>query len=220
MISDFLVLTLILVGIGGVLAVIFRKTKSLDDKEAEAILAETRVFKAWRKVKEEKIKPALESRRLEDGFSLYLEKSLRLFTVFLLKLENKMYQKIQDLKQLRIRPEVDSDYWLSLRRKALEKRIDQAFHGLRKHYHKDLFDPVHEEMELIKESYQDRERWLNLARFYLAKDNISEASRVLINYWQVNKGDEKATLLFENLYIRAREKAEAREAVAQVKNNR
>ncbi len=211
MISDFLILALILVGLGGILAVIFRKTKSLDDRAVEEILAGSRAIKAWHRLQEEKLKPALESRRLEDWFSLRLEKSLRSFNIFLLKLENNLYQKIQYLRALRVRQEVDSDYWFSLRRKALERRIDQAFHGLKKHYHRDLFDPVQEELALMEEGYQDRERWLNLARFYLAKGNMSEASRILISYWQLNRDDEKAVLLFENLYLKEREKIEAQE---------
>lgn len=209
MITDFLFSALVLVGVIGILIVVLRKANSLDDKEVARIFYEHPLFIWWTRFKEERLRSVFNIQKIEERFVIWLEKTLRFLHVLLLRLDNGLHQKIQQVRELRSFRKFDSDYWFNLRSLAAGRQIGRMSRNIRKNYHQELLDPIKEELFLRKQRNVEAERWLNLVRFYLAKEDLSEAGRVLIQYWQENKQDEKIFLFVETIYIKTKEKEAA-----------
>lgn len=204
MIWDFIPQLLIVIGVGGILILVVRKSGTLTDEYVAQSLEQSAVFAWWKRVYDEKVKPNINSRKLEERFLLFIEKGLHMLRIFNLKIENWASVKLESVKAMRSKPEFDAQYWFSVHRLLLEKKIDELFGNIPV---QDIIDPIKEELSL-KRKRKHREsldRWLNLARFYLAQNHLTEARRVLIICWQRNPSDERVLTLLDSLIVKTEE---------------
>lgn len=204
MIWDFIPQLLIVIGVGGILILVVRKSGTLTDEYVTQSLEQSAVFAWWKRMYDEKVKPNINSRKLEERFLLFVEKGLHIVRILNLKIENWASVKLESIKAMRSKPEFDAQYWFSVHRLLLEKKIEELFGNIPV---QDIIDPIKEEMSL-KRKRKHREsldRWLNLARFYLAQNHLPEARRVLIICWQRNPSDERVLTLLDSLIVKTEE---------------
>ncbi len=201
MIWEILPLVLIFLGFGGALVFLVKKSDSISDEEVNKTFENIRLVRFLKSFYQQKIKPRLQSKQIEEKTLLFTEKTLRWLKVLTSKFENLLTRQIEVIKELRSRPETDPLYWLQVRRDALEKRIEELLakpKNLR-------FDPLKEELKLIKNNNDSVEEWLKIAKFYLDAGNLTEARRLIVRSWTVKRGDDKVRLLIENFDLRIEE---------------
>ena len=201
MIWEILPLVLIFLGFGGALVFLVTKSDSISDEEVNKTFENIRLVRFLKSFYQQKIKPRLQSKQIEEKTLLFTEKTLRWLKVLTSKFENLLTRQIEVIKELRSRPETDPLYWLQVRRDALEKRIEELLakpKNLR-------FDPLKEELKLIKNNNDSVEEWLKIAKFYLDAGNLTEARRLIVRSWTVKRGDDKVRLLIENFDLRIEE---------------
>lgn len=202
MIWDFIPQLLILVGLGGALVLIVRKSRSLTDEHVNQALSGSAFFIWWNKVYAQRIRPNMDARKLEERFLLWLEKMLHILRIANLKTENWLSGKLESVKAMRQKPEFDGQYWSSVHRLLLEKKINELFGTIPL---QDIGDPIAEELALKRKRKSPLDRWLNLARVYLQQNHLTEARRVLIASWQHNPTDERVLTLLDSLIIKTEE---------------
>lgn len=201
MIWEVLPLLFVLIGFGGALVFLVKKSESISDEEVNKIFQNLKLVKLIRFFYERKIKSRLQSKVIEEKILLFFEKALRWLKVLALKIENWLTKRIETVKELRSRPETDPLYWLSVRRDALEKRIEELLAKPKS----SKFDPLKEELKLIKHNDDSVEEWLKIAKFYLDGDNLTEARRLIVRSWTVKRGDDKVRLLIESFSLKFEE---------------
>ncbi len=201
MIWEIIPLVLIFIGFGGALVFLVRKSGAITDEEINKTFESIRVVRFLKSFYRQKIKLRLQSKQIEEKTLLFLEKALRWLKVLTLKIENWLAKQIEKVKALRSQPETDPLYWLSVRRDALEKRIEELLAKPKNA----RFDPLKEELKLIKNNNDSIEEWLKIAKFYLDAGNLTEARRLIVHSWTVRRGDEKTMLLVERFDLRVEE---------------
>jgi hypothetical protein len=199
MIIGFISIGFILLGLGGVFFILSRQSRSLSDEDVNRLAQNFAWYRRLERWWHEHFKESLESGTFEQKLSLIVEKMLRSFHVTLLRLDNRLHVMIQRLRENRSERQVDKEYWANIQNFALKERIDKLFRDIKKSYHRDAFDPVQEERLLLEGGINEPERWFNLIRFYLAKEHLSEARRIVIQYWRQNKQDENIFILLEGV---------------------
>ncbi|MEW5805218.1 MAG: hypothetical protein AB1721_00585 [Patescibacteria group bacterium] len=202
MIWELIPLGLILIGFGGAFVFLIKRTESVSDQEIEALIKQNSAVEKISNFYQSKIKPRLESRELENRFLILLEKFLRWLRILTLKTENWLTGKIDQVKELRNRPKFDPYYWLSVRRSALEKKIEQTFS---KKSLSRSFDPLKEELKLIKKRVNQLDEWVHLVRFYLEKGELEEARRLLAKIWLKGEKNSSLSLLIEEFSLKVQE---------------
>ena len=201
MIWEILPLVLVFLGFGGALVFLVKKSDSISDEEVNKTFENIRLVRFLKSFYRQKIKPRLQSKLIEEKTLLFTEKTLRWLKVLTLKLENLLTGQIEVIKELRARPGTDPLYWLQVRRDALEKRIEELLAKPKSA----RFDPLKEELKLIKNNNDSLEEWLKIAKFYLDGGNLTEARRLIVRSWTVKRGDEKIRLLLERFDLRIEE---------------
>ena len=201
MIWEILPLVLVFLGFGGALVFLVKKSDSISDEEVNKTFENIRLVRFLKSFYRQKIKPRLQSKLIEEKTLLFTEKTLRWLKVLTLKLENLLTGQIEVIKELRARPGTDPLYWLQVRRDALEKRIEELLAKPKS----TRFDPLKEELKLIKNNNDSLEEWLKIAKFYLDGGNLTEARRLIVRSWTVKRGDEKIRLLLERFDLRIEE---------------
>ena len=197
MIWEVLPLILIFLGFGSALIFLVKKSESISDEEVNKTLDNIKLVKLIKIFSHQKIKPKLQSRVIEEKTLLFVEKELRWLRILALKLENWLTKQIDGVKNLRVKPEADPLYWLSVRRDALEKKINEVF----QFSFNAKYDPFKEEEKLVKKGIEDINEWLKIVKFHLERDDISEARRLIIRCWKINPDDEKLKLLLERFHL-------------------
>lgn len=197
MIWELLPLILMFLGFGIALVLLMKRSGSISDEEVNKTFENIRLVKQIKIFYFQKIKPRLQSRVVEEKTLLFIEKALRWSRVLALKLENWLTKQIDTVKNLRSRPEADPLYWLSVRRDALEKKINEVF----QFSFNTKYDPFKEEEKLVKKGVEDINEWLKIIKFHLERDDVSEARRLIIRCWQINPEDEKLKLLLERFHL-------------------
>lgn len=201
MIWEIIPLVLFFIGFGGALVFLVKKSGVITDEEVNKTFESIRLVRFLKSFYREKIKPRIQSKQIEEKTLLFTEKTLRWLRVLTLKLENFLTGQIETIKKLRARPETDPLYWLQVRRDALEKRIEELLAKPKSA----RFDPLKEELKLIKNNNDSVEEWLKIAKFYLDSGNLTEARRLIVRSWSVKRGDEKTMLLIERFDLRIEE---------------
>ncbi len=201
MIWEIIPLVLIFSGFGGALVFLVKKSGAITDEEVNKTFENIRLVRFLKFFYQQKVKPRIESKQIEEKTLLFAEKTLRWFKVLTLKLENFLTGQIETIKRLRVQPETDPLYWLQVRRDALEKRIEELLAKPKSA----RFDPLKEELKLIKNNNDSIEEWLKIAKFYLDSGNLTEARRLIVRSWSIKKDDEKVGLLLERFDLRVEE---------------
>lgn len=209
MIRELIPLSLILIGFGGALIFLIKKTQSVSDEEIERLIQQSRVIEKLTQFYQEKVLSRFKPQLIETKVLLLLEKFLRWLKVLTLKTENWLTGKIMRIKELRERPQFDPYYWLFLRKSALKKKIEETFS---KKALSASIDPLREELRLIKKRAVKLDQWVHLVRFYLEKGELSEARRLLAKIWLEGEKSERFSLLLEELSLKVQE-AELKEKV-------
>ncbi len=202
MIWEFVPEVLILLGFGGVLFVLARRAKSLSDEDVRRAISDMPLVQKLRKMYQQGIQPRLNARTIEDSAWLWLEKTLRSVRIVNFKVENWVTQRLESVKQARSKEQFDSEYWFSVHKLLVEKKIEELFGNVPV---KDIADPVRTELSLKRKRKEPLVGWLNLVRWYLEANHISEARRVLILCWQKNPSDERVLALLEMLIVKTEE---------------
>jgi hypothetical protein len=202
MIWEIIPLILIFIGFGGVFIFLVKKSRTVSDEEVEEFIRQNPFVKKLSNFYQERIKPRLESRVVEERSLIFLEKALRWLRIIVLKADNWLTGKIEETKKLRNRPKFDPFYWLSVRRSALEKKLEEAFS---KKSLSQSFDPLKEELKLIKKRVDKLDEWVHLIRFYLEKGELVEARRILTRIWLEGAKDSKISLLIEDYVLKSKE---------------
>ena len=199
MIIGFISMGCILLGAGAVLLLLSKKAKSLSDDDITRLVKDAMWYRRLERWWHERVRENLESGTFEQQIRILLEKVLRQAHVMLLRADNRLHALIQRTRENRSQHAIDKEYWATIQNFSLEKKIEKLFHDIKKNYRRDALDPVHEEHLLIEDGISDPERWFNLIRFYIAKDHVSEARRIIIQYWLQNKQDENVFILLEGV---------------------
>ena len=208
MIWEILPLVLIFLGFGGALVFLVKKSGVITDEEVNKTFESIRLVRFLKSFYREKIKSRLQSKQIEEKTLLFFEKVLRWMKILTSRFENFLTGQIEAIKELRARPETDPLYWLQVRRDALERRIEELLAKPKSA----RFDPLKEELKLIKNNNDSVEEWLRIAKFYLDSGNLTEARRLIVRSWSVKRGDEKTRLLIERFDLRIEEDKLSREA--------
>ena len=201
MIWEILPLVLIFIGFGGALLFLVKKSETITDDKVNKTFERIRLVRVLKYFYRERVKPKFQSKEVEEKSLLFLEKALRWLRVVTLKTDNWLTKKIEQTKELRARPETDPLYWISVRIDALEKRIEEVLAKNKS----PKFDPLKEELKLIKNNNDSLDEWLKIAKFYLDSGNLAEARRLIVRSWTARPGDEKTRLLVERFHLKTEE---------------
>ena len=203
MIWEFVPDVLVLLGFGGVLFILVRKSRSLSDEDVSRAVNETAIARKAKSWYETAVRPHLNARSIEQSLWTWMEKTLRSVRVANFRIENWVTARLEWVKAARNRERFDDDqYWFSVHKLLVEKKIEELFGSVPV---TDLADPVKEELALKRKRKEPIEQWLNLVRWYLGRSHVSEARRVLILCWQKNPSDERVLALLEMLIVKTEE---------------
>ncbi len=203
MIWEFVPDVLVLLGFGGVLFILIRKSRSLSDEDVNRVINDAAIVKSVRSWYQAAVHPRLNAQIIEQAMWTSLEKAFRSIRIVNFKVENWVTARLEWVKNARNRERFDDNqYWFSVHKMLVEKKIEELFGNVPVI---DLDDPIKEELSLKRRRKEPIEQWLNLVRWYLDRNHVSEARRVLILCWQKNPTDGRVLALLEMLIVKTEE---------------
>jgi hypothetical protein len=199
MMTDYWYTLGVLIGSAGMAVVIVHRARSLSNEDVDAAIREWRVAQWVRRIREQTVDKFSDFEWLERAIVSAAEKWLRRVNVVLLRLENWVARRLDAVRTMKQKNDLNGELWESLQGGLLEKQLEQTWHRFRAKVAHAPFDPVQEEQYLRDHAVDDCERWLNLTRFYLAQDRMSEAVRTITDYWRMNQEDQRVYVLMQDM---------------------